>query len=123
MMNVYDPLGDKTIEFAVRIVKLGQILIKEKNEQVIRKQLIRSGTNPGAMIREARNAESGLDFIHKLGIAQKEIGESIYWLEVLVKTEYISLTEYTSLTEDANEIMKIIRSSIITKKKNMQLSK
>jgi four helix bundle protein len=71
------------------------------------------------MIREAANAESGLDFIHKLSVAQKEIGETQYWLELLWKTEYISESEFLSLNSDIEELMKLLRSSILTKKKNL----
>ncbi|HPH17624.1 MAG TPA: four helix bundle protein [Haliscomenobacter sp.] len=112
------PLREKTLKFAVRIVKLQRYLVEEKREFVLSKQLLRSGTNPGAMVREAENAESTQDFIHKLGIAQKEIGETIYWLELLVATEYLSEKEFNSINTDAEELMKIIRSVILTIKKN-----
>ncbi|MCP9757358.1 four helix bundle protein [Lacihabitans sp. CCS-44] len=114
-----DPLGEKTIDFAVRIINLSKFLISEKKEFIISKQIVRSGTNPGAMVREAKNAESGLDFVHKLGIAQKETGETQYWLEILMRTDYISRTEYESLFDDSTQIMKMLRSSILTKKNNM----
>lgn len=84
------------------------------------KQILRCGSNPGAMIREAANAESGMDFIHKMGIAQKELGETQYWLEILHKTDYITSVEYNSLYKDSDEIMKMIRSSILTRKKNLK---
>lgn len=83
------------------------------------KQLLRCGTNPGAMIREAGNAESGMDFIHKLAIGQKELGETQYWLELLFRTDYITEQEFKSILSDTEEVMKMIRSSILTKKKNM----
>ena len=76
------------------------------------KQVLRSGTNPGAMIREAANAESAADFIHKLSIAQKETGETLYWLELLFKTDYLNAIEYESISNDVEEIMRLIRSSI-----------
>jgi four helix bundle protein len=113
------PLREKTLDFAVRIVELNKYLVQKKNEYVISKQILRSGTNPGAMIREAMNAESPADFIHKLAIAQKEIGETLYWLELLSKTNYLTPIEYASVSSDAEEIMKMIRSSILTKKKNL----
>ncbi len=78
-----DPLGDKTFLFAIRIVKLHKYLKGEKQEYTLSKQILRSGTSPGAMVREAQNAESGKDFIHKLCIAQKEIAETQYWIELL----------------------------------------
>ena len=116
----YDALGEKSLDFAVRIVKLCQYL-NSQNEFVLSKQLLRSGTNPGAMVREARNAESDKDFIHKLSIGQKEIGETVYWLELLSRSGYISDQQYESMNNDAIEIMKLLTSSIKTKKRNSGL--
>lgn len=114
-----DPLREKSFSLAIRIVRLCRILTEEKKEYTISKQLLRSGTNPGAMVREAANAESGLDFIHKLSVAQKETGEAQYWLELLRATDYLTEKEFQSIFADAEEIMKLLRSSILTKKKNM----
>jgi four helix bundle protein len=117
--NKHDPLREKTLNLAIRIVKLNQYLAETKKEYVLNKQILRSGTNPGSMFREAANAESGLDFIHKLGIAQKETGETQYWLELLYKTDYITSAEYESVNADTEEIMRLLRSSILTKKRNI----
>ena len=114
-----DPLREKTLNLAVRIVKLSKYLTQEKNEYVLSKQVIRSGTNPGAMVREAANAESGLDFIHKLSIAQKEAGETLYWLELLFKTNYLATNEYESIYADTEEILRLLKSSILTRKKTL----
>ena len=114
-----DPLRDKSFRLAVRVINLYKYLSTEKKEYILSKQILRSGTNPGAMVREAANAESGGDFIHKLGIAQKETGETQYWLELLLETKYISETEFKSIYSDADEVMKLLRSSILTKKKNL----
>ncbi len=113
------PLREKTLNFATRIVELNKYLTKKKAEYVLSKQVLRSGTNPGAMVREAINAESGADFIHKLSIAQKEIGETSFWLELMHRTSYLTDTEYDSISADADEIMKMLRSAILTKKKNL----
>jgi len=80
------------------------------------KQLLRSGTAIGALVREAGNAESRADFIHKLGISQKECDETIYWLELLKEADYITQTEFNNLSQQATELLKIIRSSILTAK-------
>lgn len=113
-------VAEKTLTFAIRIVKLYQYLTDEKKEFVMSKQILRSGTNPGAMVREAMNAESGLDFIHKLSIAQKEIAETAYWLEILHATNYLNEAEFISMENDANEIMRLLRSSILTRKENLK---
>ncbi|GAB4497238.1 MAG: four helix bundle protein [Saprospiraceae bacterium] len=118
-IKIADPLREKSFQLAIRIVKLCRYLSEEKKEYVISKQLLKSGTNPGAMVREAVNAESGLDFIHKLGIAQKETGETQYWLELLFAIEMLNESEFKSIYADTEEVMKLIRSSILTKKKNL----
>jgi four helix bundle protein len=69
-------------------------------------------------VRESQNAESKADFIHKLGIAQKETDETLYWLELLEATSYLDEEEFLSMHKDANEILKLVRSIIITSKKN-----
>jgi four helix bundle protein len=118
--DINDPIKSKSFLFAIRIVNLYKYLSVAKNEWVLSKQLLRSGINPGAMIRESKNTESGNDFIHKLSIAQKELDETQYWLELLFETKYIYKTEFDSINADATELMKIIRSSILTKKKNLK---
>ncbi|RLJ32605.1 four helix bundle protein [Chryseobacterium sp. 7] len=80
-------LKDKSFSFAIRIINLYKYLSANKNEYVLSKQLLRSGTAVGALIRESQNAESKADFIHKLSIAQKECDESIYWIELLFQTD------------------------------------
>ena len=87
----------KSFSFALRIVKLYQFLSSEKKEFVLSKQLLRSGTSVGALVSESEHAESKLDFIHKLAIAQKEANESSYWLELLFQSEYISESQFHSL--------------------------
>ena len=121
-MNEQKPniVRDKSFAFAVRIVNLYKHLKNDKKEYVLSKQLLRSGTSVGANVREAVNAESKKDFIHKLAIAQKECDESIYWLELLVETNYLNKEESKSLVNDATELLKIIRSIIITTKQRMK---
>ena len=80
---------------------------------------MKAGTNPGAMVREAANAESGLDFIHKLAIGQKETGETQYWLELLKETNYLTKDEFESIYKNTNEVLALLISSIKTKKKNL----
>jgi len=113
------PFRVKSFRLAVRIVKLYRYLTEQSKEYVLSKQILRSGTNPGAMAREAENAESDKDFLHKLGVAQKELGETLYWLELLNASGYLKEKEFTSLFKDTNEVMKIVRSSIVTKKKKL----
>ena len=113
-----DIVKEKSFRFAVRIVNLYKELISSKNEYVLSKQLLRSGTSIGANIREAKNGESKADFIHKMAIAQKECDETIYWLELLKETDYLTEIEFQSIYADATELLKIIRSIILTSKQN-----
>ncbi|TRX40773.1 four helix bundle protein [Flavobacterium restrictum] len=107
----------KSFQFALRIVNLYKLLTSERKEFVMSKQLLRSGTSVGANVREAGNAQSSADFIHKLSISQKECDETLYWLELLKETYYITEIEFSSMYRDATEVLKIIRSIIITTKK------
>ena len=111
-------LKDKSFQFALRIIKLSKYLVEEKKEYVLSKQILRSGTSIGANIREAQNAQSKADFIHKLSISQKECDETMYWLELLNQSEYLSDSEFKSAHNNANELLKMLRSAIITSKNN-----
>jgi four helix bundle protein len=111
-------IKEKSFAFAVRIVKFHELL-KKRKDSVLGRQILRSGTSVGANVREAINAQSDADFISKLSIAQKECDETIYWLELLKETEKINIVEFESLHKDAVALLKIIRSIILTKKKNM----
>jgi len=108
-------LIDRSFAFAVRIVKLYQHLL-DKKEFVLSKQMLRSGTSIGANIREAQNAESKNDFIHKLAISQKECEETMYWLELLQETNFLTKYEFDAINKDAQEILKMLRSAILTAK-------
>lgn len=114
-------LLEKTFSFALEIIEIFKIL-NQKKEFILSKQLLRSGTSIGANVREAQNAESSQDFIHKLSIAQKEADETLYWLELLYKSKYIEVENFNNLSKKCMEILKILRSAIITMK-NKSLKK
>ena len=111
---------NKSFAFAVRVVKLYQYLCAEKKEFVLSKQLLRSGTSVGAMVREAEHAETKNDFKHKMGIAQKEINETIYWLELLKETDYLTQEQFESINTDAVEIIKLITAILKSVKANIK---
>ncbi|RLD59238.1 MAG: four helix bundle protein [Bacteroidetes bacterium] len=110
---------NKSFAFAIRIVKLYQFLVENKKEYVLSKQLLRSGTSVGAMIRESEHAESKADFKHKMAIAQKEINETIYWIELLSETGYLTKEQFESINKNAVEIIKLITSIIKSAKANI----
>ena len=110
-------LKEKSVAFAIRIVNCCKFL-QEKNEYIMSKQLLRSGTSIGANIHEGIFAQSKADFVSKISISMKEASETSYWLTILCQTEYISESMYQSLKKDLDEIIRIIISSIKTSKKN-----
>ena len=112
-------IKSKSFQFAIRIVNLYKYLVESKKEFVLSKQLLRSGTSIGANIREGVNGESTADFIHKFAIAQKECEETIYWLDLLNATNFLSEKEYSSINAEAIEIMKLLTSIIKSAKKNI----
>ncbi|WP_147679174.1 four helix bundle protein [Algibacter pacificus] len=105
-------IKEKSFAFAVRIVNASKFLTTEKKEFVMSKQLLRSGTAVGALYREAEQAESKADFIHKMAIAQKECNETLYWLELLSATDFLEKEAFESLHINATELMKLITSII-----------
>lgn len=112
-------LKTKSFAFSVRVVKLYRYLCENKKEFVLSKQFLRSGTSVGAMVREAEHAESKIDFKHKLGVAQKEINETIYWLELMKETELLTNEQFESINNDATEIIKLITAILKTTKNNI----
>jgi len=111
-------IKNKSFDFALRIVKLYQYLTETKREFVLSKQILRSGSAIGALIRESEHAESKADFIHKLSIALKEANESDYWIELLFKSNYLTELEYKILFSDLDEIIRLLVSIIKTSKGN-----
>ena len=102
--NIYDI----SRSFAIRIVKLYGYLTDIKKENVMSKQLLRAGTSVGANVCEARNAQSRPDFASKMNIALKEAGESLYWLDLLHETNYMSDKEYDSIYADSKRIVAVL---------------
>ena len=116
MMNNEDK-QKRTKAFALRIVKLYGSLPSTTVAQVLGKQLLRSGTSVGAHYREGYRARSTAEFISKLGGAQQELEESVYWMELLADAKVFPLKRFESLFKEADELMAIFSSSIITAKK------
>ena len=108
----YSILQEKSIAFAVRIVKLYKYLCEEKHEYVLSKQVLRSGTSIGANTHEAVYGFSKADFTSKLSIALKEASETSYWLELMHKTDYLDEKQYSSISEDCTELVKILTSIV-----------
>ena len=109
---------DKTMDFSVRIVKLYKFLCNDKKEFVLSKQLLRSGTSIGANAHEAHNGQSSKDFIAKMHISLKEASETEYWVNLLIKTNYLDEAQGASVLKDCVELKKILTAIIKTAKSN-----
>ena len=107
---------DKSFAFALRVVKLAKHLQDEKREFVLSKQVLRSGTAIGALVREAEHAESKPDFAHKMNIALKEANETLYWPDLLHQSETIAGRDFESIRNDSEELVKLLVSIVKTTK-------
>ena len=114
MINTNNAILVESKKFAVRIIRLYQYLTTEKREMVLSKQLLRSGTSIGANVRESINAQSTMDFVHKLNIALKESNETEYWLELLHETGYMDEKQFVSIYDDCSKIVGILTKIIKT---------
>ncbi len=113
-----DLLRKKSFSFALRIIKLSKYLQNTHKEYILSKQILRSGTSVGALIREAQYAQSKADFLHKLTIALKEANETEYWLLLLKESNYLDEKMFHSIYPEIDELLKLLISSTKTVKKN-----
>lgn len=109
-------LRDKSFKFALRTIKLSKYLQNRHKEYVLSKQILRSGTSVGALIREAQYAQSKADFLHKLTIALKEANETEYWLLLLFESDYLDEKMFNSIHPEIKELLKLLISSTKTVK-------
>jgi four helix bundle protein len=115
-------LRDKSYTFAVAIVKLCRQLQNKHKEYVLSKQLLRSGTAVGALLREAEFGQSKADFIHKMHISLKEANETDFWLDLLKDTDYIDDAVYSKLSKSCKELISMLVSSLNTLKTSNSLN-
>jgi four helix bundle protein len=111
-------LKDKSYAFAIKIVKLARSLQIDNKEFVLSKQILKSGTSIGALIREAEFGQSKADFINKMSIALKEANETAYWLSILNDTNIIDEKLYQTLTSDCKELIAMLVSTVKTSKQS-----
>jgi len=115
-------LKTKSYNFALRIVRFFQFLRKEKKEYVLSKQILKSGTAIGALIREAEFGQSRADFVNKMQISLKEANETDYWLNILCDTDYITDKMFQSIDFDCQELIKLLVSTVKTSKQRITKS-
>ncbi|MFZ5977751.1 MULTISPECIES: four helix bundle protein [Hydrotalea] len=109
---------NKSYVFALRIIKLYKHLLAEQKEYVLSKQILRSGTAIGALVKEAEHAQSKADFINKMNIALKEANETEYWLMLLKDSDYLDERSFQSIHSDSSELIKLLASIVKTSKQN-----
>ena len=111
-------VGNKAYAFALRMVKTYKYLTQEQWEFILSKQMLRSGTAIGALIREAEHAQLRADFVNKMNIALKEANETEYWLMLLKDSEYIDENTFTSIHKDCDELIRSLVSIVKTTKQD-----
>lgn len=112
-------VATKSVEFALNVISMAKELVNDKKEFVLSRQVVKSGTAIGALIREAEHAESKADFLHKMNIALKEANETLYWLELLVKSLYLTQEEYEKLNQNCEELVRMLASIVKTTKSKL----
>lgn len=112
-------VAEKSYSFALEIIKLYKLLVDEKKEYVLSKQVLRSGTAVGALIREAEHAQSKADFLNKMNIALKEANETEYWLMLLKDSQYITEEKFNCLQPKSSELIKLLASIVKSSKQSL----
>jgi four helix bundle protein len=110
----------KSYAFALRIIKLYKHLALEQKEFVLSKQVLRSGTSIGALVKESEHAQSKADFINKLNIALKEANETEYWLNLLKVSNYFDVKSFKSIHADRLVLIKLLTSIVKTSKESIK---
>lgn len=113
-----EQLQDRTKQFALRIIRLAQELMKTETGRIIGKQVLRSGTSVAANYRATARSRSKAEFVSKLGIVEKEADETLFWLELIVESKLIRPERVNDLKKEANEILAIMAASRKTAKTN-----
>ena len=115
-------ISEKSYSFAICIVKLYKFQIEKKKEYILSKQILRSGTAIGALVRESEHAQSKADFLNKMNVALKEANETEYWLMPLKDTDFITAKQFESIHADCSEVLKLLASIVKSSKESLQKS-
>ena len=118
-----DELASRFARYSARILRLSSALPKTEEGLHVRRQILRSGTAPGAQYREACGAESRDDFVHKLRIGLKELYETDYWLAVIGEYGMLPTTKLTEIRQETSELIAIVVQSVMTARRNARRAK
>jgi four helix bundle protein len=113
-------LKNKSYQFALRIIKLFRYMCEKHKEYILSKQILRSGTAIGALVREAEHAQSKADFLNKMNVALKEANETEYWLNLLKDSDFLSEKEYNSIYKNIDELLRLLVSIVKTTKTRLK---
>jgi four helix bundle protein len=122
MTEKTEQLRKRTMQFALRVVRLYRSLPNSAEARVVGQQLLRSGTSVAANYRAVCEARSRADFISKLGIVEEEVDESVFWLEFLVESQTMPRRRMTDLIGEAKQLTAIFGASRKTAKENNRQS-
>ena len=115
-----EDLKQRTKRFALRVIRMTQALPRNREVEIIGRQVLRSGTSVGANYRSACRAKSAADFIAKMHIVQEEADESLYWMELLVEGGFVAKERVENLMHEAEELVAIVVASINTARKKLR---
>ena len=113
-------LAKKTFDFSLKSIQAYQILIREKKEYILSKQLLRSATSIGANIEESIGGQTQKDFFMKLNIAYKEARECHYWLMLIIQSNLMNTKLIVEMLEECNEILRILAASLRTLRQKLE---
>ena len=116
-MGFKEDIQRKSLDFAVRVVRLARYLQDDKKDFVISRQILKSGTSIGANIREAQYGQSAADFIAKLHIALKEGAETQYWIEILEKADLVAAARIRPLKMSCDELVGMLIQAVKSSKR------
>lgn len=117
-MGRQNTIQKKSFDFALEILRITKYLEKKQKEFVLSKQLLRSGTAIGALVREAEHAESKKDFNHKMSISLKEANETRYWLDLLRESDSIGDLDFSKVDDEIEQIIRLLASIVKSSKLN-----
>ena len=115
-------LKKRTKGFALQIIRMYCSLHRTPSAQVLGKQVLRSGTSPGAHYSEAVRARSTAEFISKLEVGLQELEETLYWLELLLESNIVGENRINPLLSETNELIAMFTSSVKTAKRRIKKS-
>ncbi len=113
-------VAKQSYSFALEIIAMHKFLLETKKDSILSKQLLRSGTAIGALIKEAEHAQSRADFLHKMNIALKEANETEYWLMLLKDSRYIDEEQYNEIMITCKSVLRLLISIVKSTKFNVK---